>query len=52
MATAFTVLFVFFLLLMCGLKFWLATRQIRHVARHAQAVPPQFMLTRTMSWSA
>jgi STE24 endopeptidase len=42
MATAFTVLFVFFLLLMCGLKFWLATRQIRHVARHAQAVPPQF----------
>ncbi len=42
MAIAFTVLFVSFLLLMIGLKFWLATRQIRHVARHAQAVPPQF----------
>jgi len=42
MATAFTVLFVFFLLLMLGLKFWLASRQIRHVARHARAVPPQF----------
>jgi len=42
MATAFTVLFVSFLLLMIGLKFWLATRQIRHVARHAQAVPSQF----------
>jgi STE24 endopeptidase len=42
MATAFTTLFVFFLLLMSGLKFWLATRQIRHVAHHAQAVPPQF----------
>jgi STE24 endopeptidase len=42
MATAFTVLFVFFLLLMLGLKFWLASRQIRHVARHARAVPAQF----------
>jgi STE24 endopeptidase len=42
MATAFTVLFVFFLLLMIGLKFWLASRQIRHVARNAQAVPAQF----------
>jgi STE24 endopeptidase len=42
MATAFTFFFVFFLLLMIGLKFWLASRQIRHVARHAQAVPAQF----------
>jgi STE24 endopeptidase len=42
MATAFTVLFVFFLLLMTGLRFWLASRQIRHVARHARAVPAQF----------
>jgi len=42
MATAFTVVFVVFLLLMSGLKFWLASRQIRHVARHAQAVPAQF----------
>ena len=42
MATSFTVLFVFFLLLMAGLKLWLATRQIHHVARHSQAVPAQF----------
>jgi len=42
MATAFTVVFVFFLLLMTGLKLWLATRQIRHVAQHAQTVPAQF----------
>jgi len=42
MASAFTFLFVFFLLLMVGLKFWLATRQIRHVARHSQDVPAQF----------
>jgi STE24 endopeptidase len=42
MATAFTLVFVFFLLLMIGLKYWLATRQIRHVARHAQVVPAQF----------
>jgi len=42
MATAFSFVFAFFLLLMIGLKFWLAARQIRHVARHAQAVPTQF----------
>jgi STE24 endopeptidase len=42
MTTAFTFLFVFFLLLMIGLKFWLASRQIRHVARNAGAVPAQF----------
>jgi len=42
MATAFTLLFVLFLLLMVGLKFWLASRQIRHVARHAESVPTQF----------
>ena len=42
MSTAFTLLFVFFLLLMAGLKFWLASRQMRHVARHADAVPAQF----------
>jgi len=42
MATAFTLLFVFFLLLMAGLKLWLSSRQIRHVARNAAAVPPQF----------
>ena len=42
MALAFTTLFVCFLMLMIGLKFWLASRQIRHVAQHAGAVPPQF----------
>lgn len=37
-----TISFVSFLLLMVGLKFWLAWRQVRHVARHATAVPSQF----------
>jgi STE24 endopeptidase len=34
--------FVAFLLLMVGIKYWLSWRQVRHVARHADAVPPQF----------
>lgn len=34
--------FVGFLLLMVGLKYWLSWRHVRHVARHAGAVPPQF----------
>ena len=42
MAIAFTSLFVLFLLLMVGLRFWLAARQIRHVARNAETVPTQF----------
>lgn len=42
MATYFTITFVALLLLMLGLKYWLALRQIRHVAAHAEAVPPQF----------
>ena len=42
MVLAFTLLFVAFLLLMVGLKLWLAQRQIRHVARHADRVPAQF----------
>jgi len=42
MALAFTLLFVCFLALMTGLKFWLASRQIRHVSHHAATVPPQF----------
>jgi STE24 endopeptidase len=37
-----TISFVCFLLLMVGLKYWLAWRQVRHVGRHAGAVPPQF----------
>ncbi len=42
MATYFTLIFVALLLLMLGLKYWLALRQIRHVAAHADAVPAQF----------
>jgi STE24 endopeptidase len=42
MALSFTLLFVTFLLLMVGLKYWLALRQIRHVTRHANRVPEQF----------
>jgi len=38
----FSVLFVAFLLLTLGLRFWLATRHIRHVARHRAAVPAEF----------
>lgn len=36
--------FAFALALVAGLivKFWLATRQVRHVARHRDAVPPAF----------
>ena len=42
MATGFTITFVALLLLMLGLKYWLAMRQVRHVAANADAVPPQF----------
>ncbi len=42
MSLAFSLLFVAFLLLMVGLKYWLAARQIRHVAAHADAVPALF----------
>ncbi len=42
MATSFTITFVALLLLMLGLKYWLAMRQMRHVAAHADAVPEQF----------
>jgi len=42
MAAVFTFLFVLFLLVMVGLKLWLALRQVRHVAAHAQSVPQQF----------
>jgi STE24 endopeptidase len=42
MADLFAALFAFFLLLTTGLKLWLASRQIRHVAQHAAQVPPQF----------
>jgi STE24 endopeptidase len=42
MSQAFTGAFVFFLLLMIGIKYWLAWRQLRHVSRHADAVPARF----------
>jgi STE24 endopeptidase len=42
MSLALTIAFVAFLLAMVGLKYWLAWRQIRHVAAHAHAVPRQF----------
>ncbi len=42
MAAAFSLVFLAFLLLMLGLKFWLGARQIRHVAQHADVVPAQF----------
>jgi len=38
----FSVLFVVFFVLTLGLRFWLATRHMRHVARHRAAVPPEF----------
>ena len=38
----FTLLFVAALLFSVGLHLWLATRQIRHVARHRSAVPEGF----------
>jgi STE24 endopeptidase len=41
-AALLTLLFAATLLLGMVLKFWLASRQIRHVARHRDAVPPVF----------
>lgn len=38
----FSVLFVVFLLLTLGLRFWLANRHIRHVLRHRACVPAEF----------
>lgn len=42
MASLLTSAFVSFLLLMIGLRYWLASRQIRHVTAHANRVPAQF----------
>jgi STE24 endopeptidase len=39
---AFSVLFVTFLVLTLGLRFWLASRHIRHIARHRATVPAEF----------
>jgi STE24 endopeptidase len=40
-----TLAFAAFLLAGVVVKFWLASRQIRHVARHRDAVPPAFAAT-------
>jgi STE24 endopeptidase len=40
-----TLAFAAFLLAALGVKFWLASRQIRHVARHRDAVPGMFQGT-------
>ena len=40
-----TSCFVAAMLVSLALKYWLATRQMRHVARHRDAVPPAFAAT-------
>jgi STE24 endopeptidase len=42
LSSAFSVLFVVFLLLTLGLRYWLAGRHIRHVLRHRDQVPAEF----------
>ncbi|WP_075795380.1 M48 family metallopeptidase [Massilia putida] len=42
LSSAFSVLFVVFLLLTLGLRYWLASRHIRHVQRHRAQVPAEF----------
>ncbi|WP_322401349.1 M48 family metallopeptidase [Massilia luteola] len=42
LSSAFSVLFVVFLLLTLGLRYWLARRHIRHVLRHRSQVPAEF----------
>ena len=42
---ALTLAFAAFLLAGLVVKFWLASRQVRHVARHRDAVPPAFAAT-------
>jgi STE24 endopeptidase len=42
MSFALSLAFVACLLLMVGVKYWLAWRQVRHVATHADRVPDQF----------
>ncbi|KQV85862.1 peptidase M48 [Massilia sp. Root351] len=39
---AFSILFVTFLVLTLAVRFWLASRHIRHVLAHRSAVPPEF----------
>jgi STE24 endopeptidase len=49
-SNALTVAFAMFLLAGLLVKFWLSTRQVRHVARHRAAVPAPF--ARTVSLAA
>jgi STE24 endopeptidase len=39
---AFSVLFVIFFMLTLGLRYWLASRHVRHVLRHRDRVPAEF----------
>ena len=42
MAALLTTAFVVFLVVMIGLRYWLASRQVRYVTLHAESVPAQF----------
>jgi STE24 endopeptidase len=46
---ALTLLFAAALLASLGVKFWLATRQMRHVAAHRDRVPAAFEMTTTLA---
>ena len=48
-ASTLTIVFAAALLASLGVKFWLATRQMRHVATHRNAVPPAFAATITLA---
>ena len=48
-ASTLTLVFAAALLASLGVKFWLATRQMRHVATHRNAVPPAFAATITLA---
>jgi STE24 endopeptidase len=47
-SSALTLAFAAFLVASLAVKFWLSTRQVRHVARHRDAVPPAFAQTVTL----
>jgi hypothetical protein len=48
-STALTLLFAAALMASLLVKFWLATRQMRHVAAHRDAVPAPFAKTITLA---
>ncbi|MEQ1684105.1 MAG: M48 family metallopeptidase [Burkholderiaceae bacterium] len=48
-ASTLTLVFAAALVASLGVKFWLATRQMRHVATHRDAVPPAFAATITLA---